>query len=531
MGANHMKQRWLVVGVIVLLIGISVVQVAAQTTLRSHSSSRGNWLYVGGSGPGNYSKIQDAIDNASAGDTIFVYDDSAPYLEQLFINTTLSLLGENRTTTIINSTVNEYYTVVRINADDTILTGFTIILNGGPGVEVSRDHARLSNLTIQSGVHGWSGTGVTLSTTSDTEITDTFIINAQIGILLTNATHATIAHNRIINPGLNGIIVCSSDNTIDTNTIMGNLDEYTQPVGIHLSGSRNRLSHNTIKAMVGDAASGISLSGATDNIIEGNDLHFTGFEQDHSEANLFINNTVNGKPFVFLVDRSDTVVDNAGQVILVNCTRMTIQDLTLSTTPYGVCLIGTSDSLVQRCSITSCGYGVYLEESTGNLIQNTSIKYCKWGLSLRKGGSNRIENNTIKDTTYDGLLISANDTQVSRNLIDTCSIGIAVDGCLHSIVSRNVVSHCMYGISLKLTAASMITQNTFVDNLLSAGFQNSPFNRWIGNYWGRPRLAPKIIPGAFVYIWHPDPIHYRVLSVPWMNIDVTPALEPYVIGG
>jgi len=30
-----------------------------------------NILYVGGSGEGNYSSIQDAIDNASDGDTIF----------------------------------------------------------------------------------------------------------------------------------------------------------------------------------------------------------------------------------------------------------------------------------------------------------------------------------------------------------------------------------------------------------------------------------------------------------------------------
>ena len=35
--------------------------------------SRGNTLYVGGSGPGNYTKIQDAIDNTSDGDTVFVY--------------------------------------------------------------------------------------------------------------------------------------------------------------------------------------------------------------------------------------------------------------------------------------------------------------------------------------------------------------------------------------------------------------------------------------------------------------------------
>jgi hypothetical protein len=36
------------------------------------SSGRGDIFYVGGSGEGNYSTIQDAVDNASDGDTVFV---------------------------------------------------------------------------------------------------------------------------------------------------------------------------------------------------------------------------------------------------------------------------------------------------------------------------------------------------------------------------------------------------------------------------------------------------------------------------
>ncbi|KAA0009241.1 MAG: hypothetical protein FE036_00850, partial [Thermoplasmata archaeon] len=43
-----------------------------------------NILYVGGSGPNNYTKIQDAIDNASNGDTIKVYN--GIYKENVVIN-------------------------------------------------------------------------------------------------------------------------------------------------------------------------------------------------------------------------------------------------------------------------------------------------------------------------------------------------------------------------------------------------------------------------------------------------------------
>ena len=68
------------------------------------STSSGHWLYVGGRGPGNYTKIQDAINDSSDGDTVFVFDDSAPYFESLIINKSITLLGENQNTTIIDGT-------------------------------------------------------------------------------------------------------------------------------------------------------------------------------------------------------------------------------------------------------------------------------------------------------------------------------------------------------------------------------------------------------------------------------------------
>jgi len=86
--------------------------------------SNGNTLYVGGIGPDNYTRIQDAVDNASDGDTVFVFDDSSPYFECLFLNKTLSLVGEDRNSTVVDA--NEMGSVVEIYADGCLVSGFTL---------------------------------------------------------------------------------------------------------------------------------------------------------------------------------------------------------------------------------------------------------------------------------------------------------------------------------------------------------------------------------------------------------------------
>jgi parallel beta-helix repeat protein len=81
-----------------------------------------NILYVGGDGPDNYSKIQDAINDASAGDTIFVYNKT--YHEQLTINLNVNLIGENNETTVIDGDFAS--NIITILADGVKFSKFTI---------------------------------------------------------------------------------------------------------------------------------------------------------------------------------------------------------------------------------------------------------------------------------------------------------------------------------------------------------------------------------------------------------------------
>ncbi len=85
----------------------------------------GNTLYVGGSGPDNYTTIQSAIDDAVDGDTIYVY--SGTYYEyNRIIDKSINLIGENKYNTIINGNAADHDVIIIIS-DDVLIRGFTII--------------------------------------------------------------------------------------------------------------------------------------------------------------------------------------------------------------------------------------------------------------------------------------------------------------------------------------------------------------------------------------------------------------------
>jgi parallel beta-helix repeat protein len=74
----------------------------------------------------SYSTIQEAINNAADGDTIFVNEGT--YYEHVVINKTLSLLGEDVSTTIIDG--NSTGHVIHIVSDHVNVTGFTVQKSG-----------------------------------------------------------------------------------------------------------------------------------------------------------------------------------------------------------------------------------------------------------------------------------------------------------------------------------------------------------------------------------------------------------------
>jgi parallel beta-helix repeat protein len=164
-------RKGLVFGIIVLFIGASIVSAfSINPADESNPMNLGNWLYVGGSGPGNYSSIQDAIDDANPGDTIFVYDDSSPYYENIIIQKFIKLIGENKETTVILGDESSDGVIVNISADDVSISGFTIQPFAGKpaGIIINKNYTYpdywnieiIQNVTISNNIiknTGWAG--------------------------------------------------------------------------------------------------------------------------------------------------------------------------------------------------------------------------------------------------------------------------------------------------------------------------------------------------------------------------------------
>jgi len=188
----------------------------------------GKTLYVGGSGAGNYSKIQDAIDNANDGDTVFVYNGVyyTTHFTGIIINKKINIIGENRCSTIIDGKM-EHLFVVCICSEYVNISGFTIRNGDSP----DEDFRYGAGIDVDGGI-------------GHINISDNIISNNAYGIFLSQFNdNIIISSNKIIQNRNSGILLSGSNNKVIDNNIIHNHEH-----GIFLIGSDNTiLSRNTIK--------------------------------------------------------------------------------------------------------------------------------------------------------------------------------------------------------------------------------------------------------------------------------------------
>jgi parallel beta-helix repeat protein len=173
-------------------------------------------LYVGGSGPGNYTSIQDAIDDANDGDTVFVYN--GIYHETIDIEKSINLIGENKHYTIIDGAKD--LDAIEIISNNVYIEGFTI-QRSYYGIHLKHN---MNNIIENNIICANYRTGIKLESSHNNNIIGNKIIhNTQFGISILNSNKNEIKINTIANNNDNGIYSCLSDNNyFSENNIMDN---------------------------------------------------------------------------------------------------------------------------------------------------------------------------------------------------------------------------------------------------------------------------------------------------------------------
>jgi hypothetical protein len=120
---SYNKKKFFSIILIILVIFLNFIIINIPV---SSEKNRNNIFYVGGSDPGNYTYIQDAINDSDSGDTIFVYYNT--YFENVLINKEIKLLSKNNDYPIIDG--QSIGSVVNITASGVEFKGFIIMHSG-----------------------------------------------------------------------------------------------------------------------------------------------------------------------------------------------------------------------------------------------------------------------------------------------------------------------------------------------------------------------------------------------------------------
>jgi parallel beta-helix repeat protein len=279
----------IVVGLILAFIGAGAGS-ALKTNVASNDQPMmsGNWLYVGGGGPGNYTSIQKAIDNSTSGDTIYVYNKT--YNENLDTKLKkITLMGQERDGTIVQGQGTN--PTLKIGISEVTVTGFTMIgVTPEPVIEVAAaaNTILIKDNLIQAGGYGvkldLSTNKITMTGNIITEqvyagiwgqTTSYDVINKNLieksggqGIDLTlGSNHNSILNNTIVNNAKEGIFLEGIGS--NTNTISGNNVSSNQ-VGIRLTNAgTTTIKNNNIQ---GSAMEGLLIKSSSDDVIEFNNF-------------------------------------------------------------------------------------------------------------------------------------------------------------------------------------------------------------------------------------------------------------------
>ena len=158
----------------------------------------------------------------------------------------------------------------------------------------------------------------------------------------------------------------------------------------------------------------------------------------------FVNNTVNDELLVYLEDVHNMVIEReAGQVILFNCSNISIRGQYISNATIGIEILVSKNVSVTNVTLKN------------NIF--AGILACTFFWPSSKNVI--IENCSIENSTY-GILIEAENSSICRNIVMDCDVGVSIRGT-GTLYSNDIMNNRV-GVSVGDSIALYL--NNIMDN-------------------------------------------------------------------
>jgi parallel beta-helix repeat protein len=383
--------------------------------------------------PDDYRFIQDAINAANQGDTIYVR--AGTYYENLVVDKSLSLIGENRNITIIDG--NRRGHVIHVKANNTVI----------------------SNFTIQKSLL-YTTYGIYLDGSTNSTIQNNNIADNTVGILLMFSSNNMLMNNNITNNEVGTYLYMSSNNSIYGNNVANNKD------GIKLEYSSN----NTLR--------GNNMANNTYN------FEVSGLELSHFLNDVDASNTINNKPIYYWISKRDmTVPTDAGYVAIINSTNITVKGLDLKNNRLGVLLVYARDSLISNNKISNdWGDGIQLLFSSNNTLTNNIVSNNNFAVLFTHSSNNTLSYNHITASYNQGVrLYNSSGNMLMGNNMSNNLYGISLGDSSNNNISGNNITNNDYGIDLSQSSNNTISGNNITNNSYGIDLWYSSHNSISGN--------------------------------------------------
>lgn len=401
--------------------------------------------------------------------------------------------------------------------------------NGDSGISLidSNNNAILGNTVFNN------SNGIELSYSNDNAISDNncssntgndYGMYDENGIYLYASDYNSLINNTCINNYMGIYLSSSSYNILKNNTCSNG------GTGIEISESEENLLTNNNCSNNFD---GIVLWLSNNNELKGNTMYENGIDIWGNDLSHYLHeidatNTVNEKPVYYWKNRvGGKVPEGAGQIILVNCRNVVIenQDLNRGGTIY---VAHSSNITIEKntCSLSNWDCITLIHSNNNTILSNNLVdNYC--GVELIDSHANRVANNNCSPHKYGVTcieLLRSNGNMISDNdLSNSWGAAISISDSYNNTVSNNmllnnhyaiylwssdkntilnnyVLSSTKFGILLEHSNDNAIYLNNFINNAENVHsynstnvwnstsnktyeYHNSIYSNYTGNYW------------------------------------------------